>query len=239
VHLTATEGKRIAGAPVLSFVSTVTQSLWNGIVLADTPVPIEKMKLIADAAYARCDAKDGLKDGLIGRFTSKRISGVMRPVTRQCSGTPSAAAIVSARRSACLRFRSCARRSAMRCGTGRASLSDACTDRGDQEDLCGRACPRALSSSGVLRECFPLPPQTWMPSAGDGDGRPRHMARERISQHHKGRGQLGRMDWPLHRHPLATGGFCLPDGSEGPTSLWYTNARIKSHGHDGTTHRQR
>ena len=104
VHLTATEGKRIAdayygravafsywdgcstggrqglisaqrfpadfdgivaGAPVLSFVSTVTQSLWNGLVLVDTPVPIEKMKLIADAVYARCDAKDGLKDGLI------------------------------------------------------------------------------------------------------------------------------------------------------------------------------
>jgi len=96
VHLTATEGKRIAeayygravafsywdgcstggrqglisaqrfpadfdgivaGAPVLSFVSTVTQSLWNGLVLVDTPVPIEKMKLIADAIYARCDAK--------------------------------------------------------------------------------------------------------------------------------------------------------------------------------------
>jgi Tannase and feruloyl esterase len=104
VHLTATEGKRIAdayygrpvafsywdgcstggrqglisaqrfpadfdgivaGAPVLSFVNTVTQSLWNGLVLADTPVPTEKMKLVADAVYARCDAKDGLKDGLI------------------------------------------------------------------------------------------------------------------------------------------------------------------------------
>jgi feruloyl esterase len=104
VHLTATEGKRIAaayygrppayaywdgcstggrqglisaqrfpadfdgivaGAPVLAFVNTVTQSLWNGLVLTDTPVPIEKMKLVAEAVYARCDAKDGLKDGLI------------------------------------------------------------------------------------------------------------------------------------------------------------------------------
>jgi hypothetical protein len=55
----------IAGAPVLNFVDTVTQSLWNSLVLAETPVPIAKMKLVADAVYARCDAKDGLKDGII------------------------------------------------------------------------------------------------------------------------------------------------------------------------------
>lgn len=55
----------VAGAPVLNFVDTVVQSLWNGVVLSQTPVPIAKMKLIGDAAYARCDAKDGLKDGVI------------------------------------------------------------------------------------------------------------------------------------------------------------------------------
>ena len=55
----------VAGAPVLNFVDSVTQSLANGLVLAETPVPVAKMKLLADAAYARCDAKDGLKDGLI------------------------------------------------------------------------------------------------------------------------------------------------------------------------------
>ncbi|MBI2739516.1 MAG: tannase/feruloyl esterase family alpha/beta hydrolase [Rhodospirillales bacterium] len=55
----------IAGAPVLNFVDTVTQSLWNSLVLAETPIPVAKMKLVGDAAYARCDAKDGLKDGLI------------------------------------------------------------------------------------------------------------------------------------------------------------------------------
>jgi hypothetical protein len=55
----------VAGAPVLNFVDTVTQSLWNALVLLETPVPVAKMKLVADAAYARCDAKDGLKDGLI------------------------------------------------------------------------------------------------------------------------------------------------------------------------------
>jgi feruloyl esterase len=55
----------IAGAPVLNFVDTVTQSLWNSLVLAETPMSLAKMKAVADAAYARCDAKDGLKDGLI------------------------------------------------------------------------------------------------------------------------------------------------------------------------------
>ncbi|MBY0319603.1 MAG: tannase/feruloyl esterase family alpha/beta hydrolase [Reyranella sp.] len=55
----------IAGAPVLNFVDTVTQSLRNSQVMAATPIPVAKMKLVADAAYARCDAKDGLKDGLI------------------------------------------------------------------------------------------------------------------------------------------------------------------------------
>ena len=55
----------IAGAPVLNFVDTVIQSLRNSQVLAETPIPVAKMKLVADAAYARCDAKDGLKDGLI------------------------------------------------------------------------------------------------------------------------------------------------------------------------------
>ena len=53
------------GAPVLAFVDTVIQSLWNGLVMLETPVPPSKMKLVSDAAYGRCDAKDGLKDGLI------------------------------------------------------------------------------------------------------------------------------------------------------------------------------
>jgi Tannase and feruloyl esterase len=55
----------VAGAPVLNFVDTVAQSLLNGLVLVETPVPVDKMKLVSDAVYARCDAKDGLKDGII------------------------------------------------------------------------------------------------------------------------------------------------------------------------------
>jgi len=55
----------LAGAPVLNFVDTVTQSLWNGLALSEAPVSLAKLKLVADATYARCDAKDGLKDGII------------------------------------------------------------------------------------------------------------------------------------------------------------------------------
>ncbi len=55
----------LAGAPVLNFVDTVTQSLWNGLVLSETPVSLAKLKLVAEATYARCDARDGLKDGII------------------------------------------------------------------------------------------------------------------------------------------------------------------------------
>jgi Tannase and feruloyl esterase len=55
----------VAGAPVLAFVDALIQSLWNGLVLADTPVALEKLRLVAEAAYARCDAKDGVKDDVI------------------------------------------------------------------------------------------------------------------------------------------------------------------------------
>src|SRR5258708_2154825 len=55
----------VARAPALNFLDTVAQSLLNGLVLAETPLPRAKLKLVSDAVYARCDAKDGLKDGII------------------------------------------------------------------------------------------------------------------------------------------------------------------------------
>ena len=48
-----------AGAPVLNFVDTVAQSLLNGLVLVETPVPVAKMKLVSDAVYARCVPRTG------------------------------------------------------------------------------------------------------------------------------------------------------------------------------------
>lgn len=55
----------IAGAPVLNFVDTITTALWNARALAGAPLSLEKLRVVADAVYARCDALDGLADGLI------------------------------------------------------------------------------------------------------------------------------------------------------------------------------
>lgn len=55
----------IAGSPVLNFTDSLTTALWNAQQLARAPVPIAKLKLVGDAVYERCDAKDGAKDGII------------------------------------------------------------------------------------------------------------------------------------------------------------------------------
>ena len=60
----------VAGAPVLDFVSTMVNYVALQKAFAAAPVLASKMKLIADAAYALCDGKDGLKDGLIDDPTS-------------------------------------------------------------------------------------------------------------------------------------------------------------------------
>lgn len=55
----------LAGAPWLNVTGQVM--LWNWIVqaLAEQPIPPAKLPLIANNVLAQCDAKDGLKDGLI------------------------------------------------------------------------------------------------------------------------------------------------------------------------------
>jgi feruloyl esterase len=55
----------IAGAPVLNYTGTqVARAYWmQG--LAANPFPAEKLALLANRVYDQCDAKDGLKDGLI------------------------------------------------------------------------------------------------------------------------------------------------------------------------------
>lgn len=55
----------LAGAPVLDFTGTTIMGLWYGRVQAETPIPIEKMAIVADAVEEKCDALDGLVDGLI------------------------------------------------------------------------------------------------------------------------------------------------------------------------------
>jgi Tannase and feruloyl esterase len=53
------------GAPVLAFTDVMIWNLWNARALDAGPIAIDKMSLVADAVYRKCDAKDGTADGLI------------------------------------------------------------------------------------------------------------------------------------------------------------------------------
>jgi feruloyl esterase len=55
----------VVGAPVLNFSGTMIN--YNAVqrALAAAPLTPEKVKLVADAAYAHCDKKDGVGDGVI------------------------------------------------------------------------------------------------------------------------------------------------------------------------------
>ncbi|HEX8485341.1 tannase/feruloyl esterase family alpha/beta hydrolase [Sphingomonas sp.] len=55
----------VAGAPLLNFTETSISYLWTSRALAQTPIPAPKMPMIAAAVLRRCDAKDGVRDGLI------------------------------------------------------------------------------------------------------------------------------------------------------------------------------
>lgn len=55
----------IAGAPVLNSTGTIVQFACNQQAVAAGPIPYEKLSLLADKIYGECDARDGLKDGLI------------------------------------------------------------------------------------------------------------------------------------------------------------------------------
>lgn len=56
----------IAGAPALDWTGLMTGFNWDSQALRAAPIPPAKLTLIAQAAVARCDADDGLVDGLIG-----------------------------------------------------------------------------------------------------------------------------------------------------------------------------
>jgi feruloyl esterase len=55
----------VAGAPVLNLTGTALSDAWDARALEAAPIPIEKMKLVADRVYSKCDGIDGLVDGLI------------------------------------------------------------------------------------------------------------------------------------------------------------------------------
>ena len=55
----------IAGSPVLDFTGTQIWGAWNAKALSLAPLSLENIELVANAVYARCDALDGLRDGLL------------------------------------------------------------------------------------------------------------------------------------------------------------------------------
>jgi feruloyl esterase len=55
----------VVGAPVLNFVDTMVWGVWNARALAQHPIGLDKMPALAAAIYGRCDAADGVADGLI------------------------------------------------------------------------------------------------------------------------------------------------------------------------------
>jgi feruloyl esterase len=55
----------VAGAPVLNFSSTMMGYIWKLNALKHAPLTLAKVELVGAKVYERCDARDGLKDGLI------------------------------------------------------------------------------------------------------------------------------------------------------------------------------
>jgi len=55
----------VANAPWVDQTGFTIGAIWNQKALSEAPVSLDKMKLIAGKAMAKCDEVDGLKDGLI------------------------------------------------------------------------------------------------------------------------------------------------------------------------------
>ena len=55
----------VVGAPVLDFSGTMIGYVNNQRALTAAPITAEKLKIVADTVYAKCDAIDGVRDGLI------------------------------------------------------------------------------------------------------------------------------------------------------------------------------
>lgn len=72
----------IAGAPALDWTGLMTGFNWDSQAVRAAPIPPEKLTLIAQAAVARCDAQDGLVDGLIG----EPLRCDFNPATLKCAG---------------------------------------------------------------------------------------------------------------------------------------------------------
>jgi feruloyl esterase len=55
----------VANAPWVDQTGFTIGAIWNQKAITEAPIDAAKLKIVADAAMAKCDAVDGLKDGLI------------------------------------------------------------------------------------------------------------------------------------------------------------------------------
>ena len=55
----------VVGAPVLNFTDTQIWGAWNAAALREAPISLAKIRVVAQAVYARCDGLDGLEDGIL------------------------------------------------------------------------------------------------------------------------------------------------------------------------------
>ncbi len=55
----------VAGAPAFDFTGTMMSYVWQGRLMQQLSLTDEKLGLLADTVYERCDAQDGVRDGLI------------------------------------------------------------------------------------------------------------------------------------------------------------------------------
>lgn len=55
----------LVGAPMLDYVGTMISGVWIARAENRAPIPSAKLKILSERIYARCDERDGLKDGLI------------------------------------------------------------------------------------------------------------------------------------------------------------------------------
>jgi feruloyl esterase len=76
----------VVGAPVLDFTGTMTHYTAIHKALSNAPLSEEKVRVLADAVYGKCDANDGLSDGLLADpRTCAFDPGVDLP---RCTATP-------------------------------------------------------------------------------------------------------------------------------------------------------
>jgi feruloyl esterase len=55
----------VAGAPALDFTGTMLSYAWQSRAMQETTLRPDAMRLLAERVYEHCDARDGLRDGLI------------------------------------------------------------------------------------------------------------------------------------------------------------------------------